>query len=66
MTSGFFITGQASQNGGGGQAVHTATDIPISAAGRGAILFTGVMHNTDVFFKLGQLVLGGTILPQDD
>ncbi|TRZ91351.1 MAG: hypothetical protein D4R84_14400 [Rhodocyclaceae bacterium] len=27
--------------------------------GRGASLFTGVYDNTDVFFKLGQAVLGG-------
>ena len=43
----------------GDQGVHTATDIPLSAFGRGASLFTGVMDNTDVFFKMGQAVLGG-------
>ena len=43
----------------GTQAVHTATDVPLSAFGRGAHLFTGVFDNTEVFFKLGQLALGG-------
>ncbi len=49
------MTGQVS----GEQAVHTATDIPLSAFGRGASLFTGVFDNTDVFFKLGQIAVGG-------
>ncbi len=53
----FFITGQIP----GEQAAHTATDIPISAYGRGAFMFTGVMDNTDVFFKLGQAALGGVL-----
>ena len=43
----------------GQQAVHTATDIPLSALGRGASLFTGVMDNTEVFFKLMQAAIGG-------
>jgi len=55
--TGFLIIGQAP--GGGSQAAHTATDIPISAYGRGALLFTGVMDNTEVFFKLMQAALGG-------
>ena len=54
--SGFFITGQVP----GDQAVHTATDIPLSAYGIGASHFTGVYDNTDVFFKLGQLAVGGS------
>lgn len=53
--TGFFIAGQV----GGDQAVHTASDIPLSAYGLGASLFTGVYDNTDVFFKLGQLAVGG-------
>ena len=53
--AGFLVTGQVS----GEQAVHTATDIPLSAFGRGASLFTGVMDNTDVFFKLMQAAIGG-------
>jgi alkaline phosphatase len=54
-STGFLVTGQVS----GDQAVHTATDIPLSAFGRGASLFTGYLDNTDVFFKLGQIVIGG-------
>lgn len=54
----FFITGQATA-GGPGAAVHTASDIPISAGGRGAAAFTGVMDNTDVFFKAMQAAIGG-------
>lgn len=53
--TGYLVTGQVS----GEQAVHTATDIPLSAFGRGASLFTGVFDNTDVFFKLGQIAVGG-------
>jgi alkaline phosphatase len=53
----FFIAGQA--NTGGGSAVHTGSDIPLSAHGRGANLFNGVMDNTDVFFKVMQAAIGG-------
>jgi alkaline phosphatase len=53
--SGALITGQVP----GEQAVHTATDIPLSAHGRGAHRFTGVFDNTDVFFKLAQIAIGG-------
>ena len=53
--TGFMVTGQVP----GDSAVHTATDIPLSAFGLGAKFFTGVMDNTDVFFKIGQAVLGG-------
>lgn len=59
---GFPIAGQI----GGHSASHTATDIPLSAFGRGARLFTGVYDNTDVFFKIGQAVTGGVSLPKDD
>ena len=52
---GHFIAGQVP----GDQAVHTATDIPLSAYGRGARLFHGVFDNTEVFFKLGQAAIGG-------
>lgn len=52
---GYLVTGQVP----GSQAVHTATDIPLSAHGRGASLFNGVYDNTDVFFKLGQAAVGG-------
>jgi len=53
--TGFLVTGQVP----GDNAVHTATDVPLSAFGRGASLFTGVMDNTDVFFKFGQAAIGG-------
>jgi len=53
--AGFLITGQVP----GSSAVHTATDVPLSAFGRGALLFTGTYDNTDVFFKIGQAALGG-------
>ena len=49
--AGFFVTGQVP----GESAVHTATDVPLSAYGRGAAAFTGLMDNTDVFFKLAKI-----------
>ena len=52
---GYLVSGQVS----GDQAVHTATDIPLSAFGRGATLFHGVFDNSDVFFMLGQAAVGG-------
>ena len=52
----FLVTGQVE----GTSAVHTGSDIPLSAFGPGAWMFTGVMDNADVFFKLGQAALGGT------
>jgi len=55
VAGGFLITGQVP----GGSAVHTGTDVPISAFGRGAMSFVGVMDNTDVFFKALQVVLSG-------
>ena len=54
-TTGFLVTGQI----GDAVAAHTATDIPLSALGRGSRLFTGVMDNTDVFFKIMQVAIGG-------
>src|SRR5450830_1434672 len=54
-STGYLITGQVP----GDTAVHTATDIPLSAFGRGSALFTGLMDNTDVFFKFGQAAIGG-------
>ncbi|MEO7431450.1 MAG: alkaline phosphatase [Dokdonella sp.] len=53
--AGYLITGQVA----GDQAVHTATDIPLSTFGRGASLFHGLMDNTDVFFNIGQAAVGG-------
>lgn len=54
---GFFLRGQAA---GRTQAVHTASDIPISAFSRNDafLQFVGVQKNIDVFFKLAKLALG--------
>jgi alkaline phosphatase len=52
----YMVTGQVP----GSSAVHTASDIPLSAIGSGSKLFTGVMDNTTVFFKAMQAVLVGT------
>lgn len=57
----YLVTGQVP----GEQAVHTATDIPLSAFGPGALSFTGVIDNTDVFFKLAQAAVKGTTAPAD-
>ena len=54
----FLVTGQVP----GSSAAHTATDVPLSAFGPGAWAFTGVMDNTDVFFKLAQATRG-VVLP---
>lgn len=57
-TTGYYLRGQAV---GRDQAVHTATDIPISAYSsdsRAYQLFYGVQQNTDVFFKLARAVFG--------
>jgi alkaline phosphatase len=57
--NGFFLRGQAVA---ADQAVHTATDIPISAyssSSRAFEQFIGVQENTDVFFKLAKSALGG-------
>lgn len=55
----YMITGQVP----GDSAVHTATDIPLSAFGPGAYAFTGVIDNTDVFFKLAQAAVKGILPP---
>ena len=59
MVGSFQITGQVP----GDSAVHTATDIPLSAFGPGAWAFTGVIDNTDVFFRLAQAALRGAVVP---
>lgn len=51
----FLVTGQVAD----ATAVHTASDIPLSAYGRGAWYFPGVMDNTDVFFRIMHVVVGG-------
>ena len=56
--NGFFLRGQA----GTGQAVHTASDVALSAyssSSRAWQMFIGVQDNTDVFFKLASAALGG-------
>jgi alkaline phosphatase len=59
MEGKFLVTGQVP----GDSAVHTGTDIPLSAFGPGAWSFTGTQDNTDVFFKLAQ-AMHGVVLPQ--
>ena len=56
-----FITGQIQDQ----IATHTASDIVLSACGRGAGLFTGVMDNTDVFFKVVRVAMGDNRVYQD-
>jgi alkaline phosphatase len=56
---GLLVTGQVP----GDSAVHTASDVPLSAFGPGAWMFTGVQDNTDVFFKMAQAA-NGVVLPQ--
>jgi len=55
-----FITGQVPRN----NAVHTANDITLSAFGPGAYSFTGVIDNTDIFFKLAQAAVKGVVMPK--
>jgi alkaline phosphatase len=50
----FLVTGQIPDQ----IATHTASDIVLSAFGDGAPLFTGVMDNTEVFFKVLRVALG--------
>jgi alkaline phosphatase len=57
----FLVTGQVP----GESAVHTATDVPLSAFGPGALTFSGVIDNTDVFFKLAQAAVKGVTAPAD-
>jgi alkaline phosphatase len=40
------------QVGGAGAAGHSAVDVPIGAKGPGANLFSGVMDNTEIFFRI--------------
>jgi alkaline phosphatase len=56
----YLVTGQVP----GESAVHTGTDIPLSAFGPGAWSFTGVQDNTDVFFKLAQAAHGVVLPPE--
>ncbi len=56
QADGFFITGQVP----GTQAVHSGSDIPLTAYGRGAGEIGGVIDNTDVFFAVMKSVVYGT------
>lgn len=64
QAGGYLITGQLTST----VAAHTASDIPLSAFGRGAGLFGGTIDNTDVFFSLVQATVGGVkpFLSDDD
>jgi len=56
----FLVTGQIR----GSSAAHTGSDVPLSAFGPGAWQFTGVIDNTDVFFRLAQAAVAGPpVLP---
>lgn len=55
----FLVTGQIADS----SAAHTGSDIPVSAFGLGAYRFTGVMDNTDVFFKMLDAAIGGSKKP---
>jgi alkaline phosphatase len=57
----FLVTGQIADS----VAAHTGSDVPVSAAGCGASLFTGVMDNTDVFFRIMQVVVKGAVSNDD-
>ena len=48
---GFLVTGRVQ----GDSAVHTATDVPLSAFGVCAERFIGLYDNTDVMFRMGEL-----------
>ena len=54
QAGGLFFVGQIPD----AVATHTASDIALSALGRNAAVFSGVMDNTDVFFKIMQVALG--------
>ena len=57
----FLVTGQIQDQ----IATHTASDIVLSAFGPHAAIFTGVMDNTDVFFKVVRVALGDRSLPKE-
>ncbi len=57
----YFVVGQISDT----IATHTASDIVLSAMGRGAGIFTGVMDNTDVFFNVMRAAFGDNTLKHD-
>jgi hypothetical protein len=58
---GFFFPGQIPD----AIATHTASDIVLSATGRNAGTFTGVMDNTEVFFRVMRVAFGDNSLWRD-
>ncbi len=66
-TNGVLIPGVIENGGAGGdaqtQAVHTMSDIPISAFGPGASQFSRVLDNTQVFFSIMNSMLGTYPVP---
>jgi alkaline phosphatase len=63
----FLVTGVLETGANGGdvqtQAVHTMTDIPISAMGPGALQFARVQDNTEAFFEIMNSFLGTYPIP---
>lgn len=57
LGGGFKVTGQIEED----NAVHTGADVPLSAFGPGAELFAGVIDNTDVFFKILQVLRAASV-----
>ena len=53
----YLVTGQVA----GALAVHTGSDVPLSAGGRGSSRFHGTMDNTDVFFKVVSAIEAGSL-----
>jgi alkaline phosphatase len=61
VTGNMFITGHIQD----AIATHTASDIVLSAYGKNAAVFTGVMDNTEVFFKVMRIALGDKSLKHE-
>ena len=67
-TTGAFVVSGVLENGTGGgdvqtQAVHTMSDIPISAMGPGASQFARIQDNTEAFFEIMNSFLGSYPIP---
>jgi alkaline phosphatase len=66
-TGSFIVSGVLETGANGGdvqsQAVHTMTDIPISAMGPGASQFARVLDNTEAFFEIMNSFLGTYPIP---
>jgi alkaline phosphatase len=66
-TNGVLIPGVIENGANGGdaqtQAVHTMSDIPVSAYGPGASQFSRVLDNTEVFFSIVNAMLGTYPVP---